>query len=464
MRARRAGMTGIGSMVWRRKLLILTCVVLVLGLTAAYVSTLVPAYEAQALVAVDRLGDDASASDAAAEDPLSLIGSRALAERLVERLDLQLVPELHPDHAGGLRLTDLLLGAARWLPNALIERLPQAWADRLAPVEGQITDAERAARLRKAVADATMARTRAETTAPGVISLKFIAENPQLAAAGANALADLYLEERRARRQNARQGDPQMLAQEIERLRTSIRDTEQEIAAARGGAGAQAGVTSEQSRLDLTGELAFWRRERAEVEVRLRQAQAALEPGADLARTPPALDSEQLGQLQARAAELRQALVTRSQQYGEQDPQIAELRAQLAALEQEERAETGQAVQRLQDEVEIIRSRETALEGQLATLEGQSKEGQSADGLTALEQRLDADRALLGERLDQAAAQLQGQPAAPPADARIITPAAVPDRPTYPRLALIWGIATAGALLFGALLAGALEALHGARV
>jgi uncharacterized protein involved in exopolysaccharide biosynthesis len=450
----------LGSVLWRRKLLLLACVGVVLALTAVYVSTLAPAYQAQALVAVDRLGDDAATRDGTAEAPLRLIESRAMAERLVERLDLQLVPELHPDHAGGWRL---MLGAARWLPSALVERLPKAWADRLMiePAAGAMTDAERAARLRAAVVDATMARTRAEMTAPGVIGVKFIAEDPQFAAAGANALADLYLEKRQARRQNAARDDPQMLAQEIDRLRTSIRDTEQALAAARGGAAAQPGVSTEQSRLDLTGELAFWRRERAEVEVRLRQAQAALEPGGDLARAPPDLDSERLTQLQIRAGELQQMLAARVQQNGEQDPQVADLRAQLAAQEQERRAEIEQAVQRLQDEAEIIRSRETALEDQLAKLEEQGKDGQTAERLTVLEQRLDADRALLRERLDQAAAQLQGQPTAAPADARIVKPAAVPNRPTYPRLALIWASAAAGALLFGTMLAYALEALHG---
>ena len=45
----------------------------------------------------------------------------------------------------------------------------------------------------------------------------------------------------------------------------------------------------------------------------------------------------------------------------------------------------------------------------------------------------------------------------------MIALAAVPEQPTYPRLARIWGVACAGALLLGMLLAFALEAVQRGR-
>ena len=39
----------------------------------------------------------------------------------------------------------------------------------------------------------------------------------------------------------------------------------------------------------------------------------------------------------------------------------------------------------------------------------------------------------------------------------------MPNQPAYPRLALIWGVAAAGALALGLAVAFVLEALHGAR-
>ena len=87
----------------------------------------------------------------------------------------------------------------------------------------------------------------------------------------------------------------------------------------------------------------------------------------------------------------------------------------------------------------------------------------AAGRLSALEQKLAADRALLRARLEQAAPQLKAPPAAPPGDARIIRPAVVPSQPAYPRLALIWSAAAAGALMLGVAVAFVLETLHRAR-
>lgn len=469
VREQRGRVAAFGDVLWRRKLLLLACLGVVLGLTAAYISTLAPAYQAEALVAVgERAGEQVGRSTPmegeALEDQLRLIESRAMAERLVDRLDLHFLPEFRPEAASrGFELKDAL---ADWLPDAMLERLPSAWADPLGtePAEGAITDEQRAARLWEAVIDATMPRIRAEVEPPSVIGLKFVSKDRQLAAAGANALAELYLEERAALRQDAAPSDRAALQQEIGRLRAGVRETQQAIEAARAGAAAQAGLSREQSRLDLTGELAFWRRERADLETRLRHMQATLESGAGLDRAALFVDSERLAQLRARASELQQAAAALAQQYGEQDPQMVELRAELAALEQERRAEIEYALQGLQEELAIIRSREAALETKLEALGEQPAQYQAADNLALLERRLEAERAALRDYLEQAPGQLGTRTSATASpDARVIAPAAVPEQPTYPRLARIWGVACVGALLLGMLLAFALEAVQRGR-
>jgi uncharacterized protein involved in exopolysaccharide biosynthesis len=458
IRERRGMAADAGAILWRRKLLIFACLGIVLALTALYVSTLTPTYQAEALVGLsghlgEQVGPDTRVRDGSLEEQLRLIESRAMAARLVDRLDLHLLREFRPDAA----TRDFRLGPVlgRWLPDVILDRLPKAWAKKLLPPlpDAEMTDEQRAARLWGEVIEATMARIRAEIPAPSTIGLKFLSEDRQLAAAGANALADLYFEQRPTLRQNAPQSDRDTREQEIERLRGSIRETEQAIEAARLGADAATGANREQRRLDLTGELAFWRRERAEVEARRRHVQAAVESGTGLDQLGVLIDSERLGQLQARTTELQQQLAALAQQHGEEDPQVTELRAQLAALEQERRAEIGQSLQQLQDELAIIHSRETALAAEIEALEQQSGEGEAERGLATLEQRLEADRARLRNYVEQAAEQLGTQPSAAPVIARAVAP----ERPTYPRLALIWGAASAGALLLGTLLALALE-------
>ena len=123
-----------------------------------------------------------------------------MAERLVERLDLQLLPEFHPDPSSrGLRRT-ALTAIRPWLPAALVHWLAEGSVDTRPPAERALTDEERAARLRDAVIEATMARMRSRGDGFVGDRPEIHSEDPQIAAAGANALADLYLEQRPARR------------------------------------------------------------------------------------------------------------------------------------------------------------------------------------------------------------------------------------------------------------------------
>ena len=136
---------------------------------------------------------------------------------------------------------------------------------------------------------------------------------------------------------------------------------------------------------------------------------------------------------------------------------------QQAALGQDRRAELEQLLKELRDESGIIQSRETELEEKIKARGDESTASPAAGRLSALEQKLEADRALL-----RATSRAGGTPARSAAvgargDARIIRPAVVPDQPAYPRLALIWSVAAAGALALGMAVAFVLEALHGAR-
>jgi uncharacterized protein involved in exopolysaccharide biosynthesis len=306
-----------------------------------------------------------------------------------------------------------------------------------------------------------MSRIRAEVVRPMVLGLEFISEDPRLAAAGANALAELYLEERQAPRRNASVGDRGALAKEIERLRASIREIEQAMETTRASAAAAIAQPSEQMLLGLAGELAFWRSERAEVEVRLRQAEAALASGVALDLAALDIGAERLGGLQAREAELEQALAALSRQLGEEDLQVVELRTELKGLEEDKRSEVELIVSRLRHEIEIIRSRETALEAEIKGFEAQTRD-EAAGGGDVLEHKLQAERAQLQdrlERLEQSGPQaLQSLP-----DAQIIEPAVAPDEPFQPRPAIIYGVAFAGSLLAGALVAFGLESVHRAR-
>jgi succinoglycan biosynthesis transport protein ExoP len=457
--ARLSALSGrnLGRILWRRRLLVLACLVVVLGLTTAHVARVAPMFEAATLVtASGRTGlepglgepEDTRSEGPNVADQLRLIGSRTMAEGLIDRLDLQLSvefnPQLRPD---GSWAADSR-GAMGLVPAALL--------DVIAPPEAELTDEERAARLRARVVDAVVPRIRVEPAGSSALSLRFVSADPDLAAAGATALAELYLDHRLEGQQQARQLERQRLAREIERLAATVSAAERAIAELRATSLAGSAQASEQDLLGLTGELAFWRSERAELEASLRQAGGPLESDASLDQAARSLDPALLGGLSAREVELERRLAELSQAYGEQDPQVSSLKAELIALDEQKRLEVEQSVGQLEQEVAIIRARETALEAKIATLEGQLAEGQAVGGLETLERQAEADRELLRTYMDRAT-QLAAAPQAGEADARILAPAVAPKKPKYPRLALIYAIALGGALLLGSVVALGVE-------
>jgi uncharacterized protein involved in exopolysaccharide biosynthesis len=174
------------------------------------------------------------------------------------------------------------------------------------------------------------------------------------------------------------------------------------------------------------------------------------------------LDQAPLGELQARELELEHEIAALARGSGERVLQLSALRAELAAVKGEQRFEVEQAAGRMAKEIELIRSRETALEAQIGRIQEQLAARGGADGPETLERRLEADRALMRTYRDRAA-QLEAPQTAPMPDAGIVEAAVVPTRPAYPRRTLIYVFALGSGLLLGGLLALALEALQRAR-
>jgi tyrosine-protein kinase Etk/Wzc len=138
-----------------------------------------------------------------------------------------------------------------------------------------------------------------------------------------------------------------------------------------------------------------------------------------------------------------------------------QLRTELQALQNERRAEIQLIVSSLRREIEILRSREAALEAEIKGVGGRDGRDEPAAGADPLrsEQKLEGELAQLQERL----VQLEAQAAGSLPSARIIEPAIAPDQPVRPRTAMIYGVALAGGVLLGGLVGFALESVRRTR-
>ncbi len=463
----------LGRTLWRRKLFLLGFVVIVLGLTAAYVSRMPPAYEAEALVmlndrpaqAVPNIPDvvvGSPPSEDSLQSQILLIKSRSMAERLVDQLNLHLLPEFNPALQPTTADFAAWLDPARLMPAWLLDHLPKAWADTLMTTSSsaEMTDQQRAALLRSQIIESVMDNIMAEpANRSTVIGLKFVSTDPALAALGANTLARLYLNEQLDSKQTASRRARDFLDHEIERLRATVASAEQAVQDYRRQHGLAGAAPDQQQLTELTTQLVTSRAERAQSEAKLRQVERLLNSGADLNQAAQLLDSPVLTELRARELDLNRQRAELSSEYGPRHPQMLNLQAELKTLEQRKQGEIKQIAQRLRDEVQVGRSREAMLQSSIESLKSQLAQHNEAEiGLEALQREATADRDLLETYINRVK-EISSQQNAQEPDAQVISRASLPDEPTYPRRKLIFGVALAGALLVGSLAVFGLEGL-----
>jgi capsular exopolysaccharide synthesis family protein len=390
---------------------------------------------------------------------LALIRSRGIAERLLDRLNLHLLPEFNPALEIGPAAFAARFDPARILPASVLALVSPSRADAIS-VDSGITELERADRFRDAMVGRVLERIGAEVVAGAtVLGLHFISTDPQLAALGANTLARLYLAEQLETKQSASRRAREFLEIEIERLRGSVAAAEQAIEDYRRQAGLGGATPDEQQLSGLTTQLVLTRSERAAAEARLRQVQRLVNTGTDLDQAAQMLESPVLNELRAREVELNRQRAELSTEFGERHPRMQNLRSEQAALEERKRSEIRQITNRLNDEVQVLRSREATFEASIDGLKAQMAEYQEAEiGLDALQRDATADRSLLETYINRAK-EIASQQKAQEPDARVISRAITPEEPAYPRRELIFGVALLGALLIDSLAVFGLEQL-----
>ena len=471
-RVRRAGQVQWGwlpGVLWRRKGFLLGCVALALGVALAYLSGVTPQYQARALVLLE--GGASPGADlpgvaaAVGQEPQSealLVRSRDMAERLVDRLNLQMLPEFNPALAPARPGLLDRYNPFELLPSAVVHRVPDAWVEGLlTPPRGpELTDLERADLLRQRIVGAVAARIDAaaqdNTT---VLRLGFRSADPELSAMAANALAELYLEDRAGRKRAIIERTAEFLAREIQRLQESVRQAEAAIQDHRERNGLiEPGEADPAQLSQLTTELVLARNERTTAEARLRQAARLMgaTAGVQTAATD-LLDSPLIDDLRARKAELDRRKAEAMGRTGPGSPEVVALETEEAALNQRLREEGERLMQALRGEVQDALAREAGLQAQLTDLKSELNATGGATGeLRSLQRQAEADRALLETYLTRAV-ELRARQTDDPTAARVVAHATAPGEPAFPRRNLVVGAAIGAALLLGTLIAVGLE-------
>jgi len=419
---------------YRHRWLGVTTFVLVAAPVLAWTWSQVPEYEARLTLLVESEPPsplpftDTQASRASGEQfrtQRQMLHSRALAIRSVTALRLWEHPEFAP----------------------MVADLPQD-----APASGVDPRAER-------LAGPFLARVRSgEVELTRLVNVWFLSRDPELAARGANTLADEFIQfDLESRFDTARQGT-QWLETQLEDQRRKVEASEAALQAYREGADASAVGTPQnivtQRLADINAALTRARTERLQKEAVKQQLDEA-EAAGTLDAIPAIAMSGVVQQLRAQEGELEREAAELSRRFGERHPEMIKVRTALEQTRQRRQAEVARIAEVVRREFDAAVANERSLTSALESQKGASvRLSQQELEFGRLQRDADTNRQIYDTLLQQArqlgiSSELK-QPAV-----RVVDRAQVPGQPVRPDrvmlsgLALALGLVAASVVVFG---------------
>ena len=410
--------------------------------TAALVAALVilitlqaqPEYTASANVLIDRkdnnVVDFTSVLTGGAPDQGSIdtevevIKSRALAEKVVNLLNLSSDPEFNP----ALRQSRSKSGMFSFM-NALFPK----------PVVRPTTGEDGAIHALDNVTDEVLENLnvyRLDTTY--VLRVQYTSHSPKKAADITNAFADNYLLEQLESKFESTSRANDWLNTRLEELRDEVRATEEAVEVYRTNSGllsAQGSSLTEQQISDLNAQLIIQTSDYNEVQARLESVQAQIARGVPADTIAEVMTSAVIRDLRRQESEVNGRKAELSSRYGPRHPEVLKVDREAADIQAQIRLEIDRIVSSLESEVGIARQKVRTIENGLGRLRSQlSTNNRSLVRLRELEREAEASRTLYQNFLEQFK-QINDQEEIAEADARVISKAVIPTEQSAPNTA-----------------------------
>jgi len=383
---------------------------------------------------------------------VQILESDDLATRVINKMKLDQDPEFNP--------------SLKWSLGRFLGPLnPLNWLAALSP---PLTPEQQAAATREAVMQIFEKKLNvSQVGLSTAIEIDFDSEDPGKAAALANAVADAYVEDQLNAKFEATQRATQWLSGRLGQL-------------AAASSAAQAAV--EKYKVDHhltevvgstgTGSISVLDQQIAQVNQQLMQAQtdrAAAEATAARVRSLVAsghaaevnqvVNSPLISQLRGQEAQLVEQQAQLASRYGPEHPKMLDLQAEKRDLEAKIGEEISHVVGTSDNDAAVARAHEAVLQDTLARLESQSGvQGADRVKLAQLEANADSSRSLYDAFVARSK-QTQQEEGMQVPDARIISRASVPLKPSFPKKLIILAITFPAAMLFGFMVAFILERL-----
>jgi capsular exopolysaccharide synthesis family protein len=453
--------------VQRRSRLILSIIVGVMALTLFLTSQLNDVYTASARVLIDtrdrQIIDDKIAAAARPDSTLmdtevKLIMSRKVMNRVSKQLNLVEDPEFNPlltKRSAFEKFTD---DASAWLARLASPRgSPETIAttedtDDDAILDTESTPAERLAfKLSTDQLERTVLAYRDGLTF--VIQVKATSQDPEKAAAIANAVVNAYIDGQLESRVAETQKASDWLEQRLDVLRNDVRDAEKSVETFRSEQGIveAGGVSTIEAKIGaLTPQLLILQADLVEKQSRYSEALRYAGTDAASADNTDVISSPLLTILRGERSGLARKFAEISAQYEERHPEYIRATTEMADLNKSIEQERSRILSGLKSDVEVARSRVTAVESSLNEQNGQLRRS-NIDQIAQreLEREANASRVLYESLLGRAAEVTQAVELQQ-SDAYLAAAAEVPSEPSAPDhklnilLGLVASLAMAG--------------------
>jgi succinoglycan biosynthesis transport protein ExoP len=372
----------------KRRGLLLTTVGLSLLVAVLYNYTTRPVYQASVQILIDK-GQPKVLPGTQMVDPglqdiqteYELLRGRALAERVVESLELNRSPEL---------LTGPMMSPWERFQRKFMGRAPAVAIDQ----DGlPLSPAAAAVRSRVSVEPLPGGR---------LVNLRFRAYDPGIAARAANALADLYIEQRQELRRETSSEATGWLSERVREQKAKLEEAERALLAYQerlgiSNADARDGGTDVSA---LSSAALAARMERVAKETTLSQMRAA--GTTQLASFPQIAASAGVQSARTRVSALQAEQARLGETLGDRHPDMVAVRNEIRQAEDKLHAEVRAALRAFESEVQSARAREAALSGnvQNARSDAMSVTRNSVE-LSTLQREVESNRQLYQVLIDR---------------------------------------------------------------
>ncbi|WP_158813029.1 exopolysaccharide transport family protein [Methylocapsa sp. S129] len=285
-----------------------------------------------------------------------------------------------------------------------------------------------------------------------VLQIEFVSQDPELAARGANVVAQLFLEAQESAKKNSAKAASAWLASKIDELRGKVAETDAKVENYRAQSGLLAGSNNMtvpgQQLVDMNTQLSAARTAQSEALAKAQMMRSLLRDGR-LMDAPEFAKDESLRRYGEQRVALKAQIAQESRTLLPGHPRMKELAAQLEGLDAEIRIAVDKAARGLENDARLAAAQVNSLNAALAA---QSKTVATGNVDEVQLRALELDAHAARDQLESYVQKYREAIArdadnASPADARVISVASAPRSPTFPKKIETLALGTLAGLL-----------------